>query len=163
MDDLLRACVTSVTRPLTRSSVELRPPSRQGPAFGRIVETTQGRPGDLKGTPSPGPQRLWTGARGSQGSSGRPATRGTPQYHMHVISAGKGLTGHNAMNPCNCQIQIAWLREPDGARYLAEPISVLAPVGCRAVRCRPPGRGGAGLKCQNAQSSNLMRGCRADR
>ena len=84
--------MTSVTRTLTRSSVELRPPSRQGPAFGRIVETTQGRPWDLEGTPSPAPQRLWTGARGSQGPSGRPATRGTIPGRVHPTTTGKGLT-----------------------------------------------------------------------
>ena len=48
----------------------------QGPAFGRIVETTQkpkGRPWDLEETPSPspGPRGLWTGARGSQGAVAR--------------------------------------------------------------------------------------------
>ena len=86
-------CVTSVAGPLTRSSVELRPPSRRGPAFRQIVETTQGRPWDLEGTPSPGPQGLWTGARGSQGPSGRPATRGTPPIHVYMSTAGnKGLT-----------------------------------------------------------------------
>jgi hypothetical protein len=58
----------------------------QRSGIGRIVETTQGRPGDLEGTPSPGPQRLLIGARGSQGPSVRvrPATRGTipdPQWH----------------------------------------------------------------------------------
>ena len=97
MDGLLRACVTSVTRPLTRSSVELRPPSRQGPAFGmafgRIVETTQGRPWDLEGTPSPGLQGLWTGARGSQGPSGRPATRGTPPDPRIWDYSGEGVDG----------------------------------------------------------------------
>ena len=61
--------------------MELRPPSRHGPAFGRTDETTQGRPGDLEGTPSPAPQRLWTGARGPQGPSGRSATRGTIPCH----------------------------------------------------------------------------------
>ena len=56
--------------------MELRPPSRQGPAFGRIVETTQGMPWDLEGTPSPAPQRLWTGARGSRKGSGSDAILG---------------------------------------------------------------------------------------
>ena len=59
--------------------------SRQRLAFGRIVETTQGRPWGLEGTPSPGPQGLWTGARGSQGPSGRPTTRGTPLLEYTVL------------------------------------------------------------------------------
>ena len=75
--------------------MELRPPSRQGPAFGRIVETTQGRPGGLEGTPSPAPQRLLIGARGSQGPSGRPATRGTPPNSVYTTTAGKGLKGYS--------------------------------------------------------------------
>ena len=89
--------MTSVTRTLTRSSVELRPPSRQGPvpAFGRIVETTQGRPWDLEGTPSPAPQRLLIGRRGSQGPSVRPDSIAYFEYHMHVIPAGKGLNHPN--------------------------------------------------------------------
>ena len=88
-DELQRACVTSVTWPLslTRSSVELRPQTtlmhgntngKGQRTFGRIVETTQGRPGDLEGTPSPAPQGLLTGVWGSQGPSGRSATRGIP-------------------------------------------------------------------------------------
>ena len=91
--------MTSVTRTLTRSSVELRPPSRQGPrpAFGRIVETTQGRPWDLEGTPSPAPQRLWTGARGSQGPSGRPATRGTIPGHRFYDYSGEGVNSFSQM------------------------------------------------------------------
>ena len=54
--------------------------ARASAAFGRIVETTQGRPGDLEGTPSPGPQRLWTGARGSQGPSLRPQHEAPPLF-----------------------------------------------------------------------------------
>ena len=46
----------------------------QGPAFGRIAETTQGRPGDLEGTPSLGPQRLWTGGTGVTGLRGAVGT-----------------------------------------------------------------------------------------
>ena len=107
--------------------MELRPPSRQGPAFGRIVETTQGRPGDLEGTPSPAPQGLWTGARGSQGSSGRPATRDTVQDGVYNILDGKGLS-HTRKNPqrqkkmgCghvapSCARRCAGSRLPDHAR-----------------------------------------------
>ena len=65
------------------------------PAFGRIVETTQGRPWDLEGTPSPAPQRLLIGRRGSQGPSVRPDSIAYFEYHMHVIPAGKGLNHPN--------------------------------------------------------------------
>jgi hypothetical protein len=80
--------------PLTRSSVELRPPSRaQGPAFGRIIETTQGGPGDLEGTPPVPPPRGFSPVRGvSQGPSGRHSARGTPPDSMHTSTAREGLT-----------------------------------------------------------------------
>ena len=46
-------------------------------------------------TLGPAPQRLWTGARGPQGPSGRPATRGTPPTTVYRSTAGKGLTRPN--------------------------------------------------------------------
>ena len=103
LDDLRRACVTSVTWPLTRSSVELslRPPSpltaMARVRFERIVETTQGRPGDLEGTPSPAPQRLWTGAQGSQGPSVPPATRGTPLVVYYHSREEKGVNYNTSL------------------------------------------------------------------
>ena len=55
----------------------------------------QGRPWDLEGTPSPGPQGLWADARGSQGPSGRPATRGTIPDHRFYDHDREGVNcGH---------------------------------------------------------------------
>jgi hypothetical protein len=88
-DVFLRACVTSVTWPLTRSSVELRPPSRQRPARVRIVETAQMRPGDLEGKSVPRPWTLWTGARGQQEPSVRSQSGWSPRTGTGV---GKGLS-----------------------------------------------------------------------
>jgi hypothetical protein len=59
-------------RALTRSSVELRPPSRQRPARAQIVETAQVRHGDLDRKPIPRPWTLWTDVQGAQGPSVRP-------------------------------------------------------------------------------------------
>ena len=53
---------------LTRSSVELRPPSRQRPKRAWIVETAQVRPGYLEGKPiypAPGPIHWRAGATGA--------------------------------------------------------------------------------------------------
>ena len=61
----------------------------------RIVETTQGGLGTSRGegtytayclgTHSPAPQRLLTGARGSQGSSGRPASVATGMVFYKLL------------------------------------------------------------------------------
>ena len=100
-------CDFVVTRPLTRSSVEPRPPSRQGPARARIVETAQVRPGDLEGKPTshiaiPRPPwtLVWTGAWG--GTQG--GRRSGPEEAGVATQGGKGVnleycTNHTAETP----------------------------------------------------------------
>eukprot|EP00326_Haptolina_ericina_P020797 CAMPEP_0181201916 /NCGR_PEP_ID=MMETSP1096-20121128/18556_1 /TAXON_ID=156174 ORGANISM="Chrysochromulina ericina, Strain CCMP281" /NCGR_SAMPLE_ID=MMETSP1096 /ASSEMBLY_ACC=CAM_ASM_000453 /LENGTH=127 /DNA_ID=CAMNT_0023292379 /DNA_START=11 /DNA_END=394 /DNA_ORIENTATION=- len=100
LDDFQRACVTSVTLQSHDPSHARRwssdHPHGKGQRSGGSTKRPKGGLGTSKGHPVASPVCVsrgfvWTSARGSQGPSGRPATRGTIPGHIFYDHSTEGV------------------------------------------------------------------------